>query len=168
MKFVITLILITSLMSSAKANERVDLPKDYRETFVKYLSLDRIQNPDQFIRLFANNIAMQGKDKNGDLANGSVLVAEVYSVQKNQDGTVKTSQLGRRIKKELKLLAIMEKQEGFGKTSTSQIPVGNWDFAAYKPDGSVAPKNLDECRACHTPLTQSDFIFSMEHLPERQ
>lgn len=159
-------VLLLSATAAAVAEEvRVSLPKDYQDTFVEYLSLDRVQNPDQFIRLYANKIAMAGRDENGELADGSVLVAEVYSVKKNEDGTVKTTSLNRRIKDQLKLLAVMEKQDGFAETSSSKINTGDWDFAAYKPNGELAPKDLDACRACHTPLTQTDYLFSLEHFP---
>lgn len=168
MKSLLTLMLLAITTTIMAAGNQVALPENYRDTYVEYLSLDRVQNPDQFIRLFANDIAMQGADSKGELQNGSVLVAEVYSVQKNQDGTVKQSALNRRIKDKLVLLAVMEKQAGFGKTSGSAIHTGDWDFAAYKPNGETAPKNLDGCRACHAPLTNSDFVFSIEHFPTRK
>ena len=166
MKKLLLAILCISIAGASTADDNVSLPKDHREKFVEYLSLDRVQNHDQFIRLFANEAAMQGKNEQGELKNGSVLVAEVYSVQKNKDGTVKNSMLGRRVKDRLLLLAVMEKKDGFGKRSSSPINTGDWNFAAYKPNGEVAPKNLDVCRACHSPLTGTDFVFSIEHLPK--
>jgi hypothetical protein len=147
---------------------RVSLPKHYKKDFVAYLSLDRVQNHDQFIKLFANDIAMKGKDSNGKLADGAVLVAEVYSVKKNDDGSVKTTMLNRRVQDKLLLIAVMEKQERFGLKPGSVIDTGHWDFGAYKPNGEIAPKNLDACRGCHTPLKERDYIFSGEHLPERK
>lgn len=164
MKPIVLALALAASVGSLADDVRVDLPKDYQQTFVEYLSLDRVQNPDQFIRLFANKTAMQGKNDQGDLPDGSVLVAEVYSVKKNADGSVQHTALNRRVKDKLLLLAVMEKQAGFGETSSSPIKTGDWDFAAYKPNGELAPKNLDECRACHAPLTDADFLFSIEHI----
>jgi len=159
-------ILLLLVSFSAKAEEgRVLLPDGYKKEFIEYLSLDRIQNPDQFIRLFANDVAMQGKNQKGELPDGSILVAEVYSVKKNEDGSIKNTMLNRRIKDKLLLVAVMEKQAAFGKKPVSDISTGNWDFGAYKPNGDIAPKDLDTCRACHAPLTMSDYLFSGEHLP---
>ncbi len=166
MKILTTLIALVLTSTTAFAQERVALPNDYENTFTEYLSLDRTQNPDQFIRLLANDVAMQGKDKSGGLADGSVLVAEVYSVKKNADGSVKSSMLGRRLKDKLLLIAVMEKSNGFAATSKSTIKTGDWDFATYKPNRNVAPKNLDQCRACHAPLTNTDFLFSLEHIAQ--
>ncbi|MEM7431012.1 MAG: cytochrome P460 family protein [Pseudomonadota bacterium] len=166
MKFILGTVLISlASLAPAVADDRVELPDDYRDSFVKYLSLDRVQNHDQFIRLFADPVAMQGTDDSGQLADGSRLVAEVYSVVKDDDGQVVESALGRRIKDQLILIAVMEKNQGWGQTSESAINVGDWDFGAFKPDGTVAGKNLDACRACHAPLTSTDFLFSIDHLP---
>lgn len=168
MRILILVFMLMGLIAPAVADERVALPQDYRETFTEYLALDRVQNPDQFIRLFADETAMRGVDASGNLPDRSVLVAEVYSVRKDSDGKVKTSALNRRIKDKLLLIAVMEKRAEFGASPASPIPTGDWDFAAYKPNGDVAPKNLDECRACHSPLTTTDFVFSIEHLPIAQ
>lgn len=161
--FLFSLLLIGSFVYADE--QRVSLPNDYRQNFIEYLSLDRIQNHDQFIRLFANDVAMQGKNAAGQLPNGSVLVAEVYSVLKNEDGSVKSTMLNRRVKDQLKLIAVMEKQDAFGKKPASAIDTGNWDFGAFTPNGGTAKKSLDACRACHTPLRHVDYIFSGEHLP---
>ncbi|UTW45434.1 cytochrome P460 family protein [bacterium SCSIO 12696] len=165
MRLFVAFVLFAVMPLLSVAENRVALPSDYRESFVEYLSLDRVQNLDQFMRLFANDIAMQGRDENGLLPDGAVIVAEVYSVQKNEDGTVKTSELGRRIKDQLISIAVMEKQAEFGQSPSSVIKTGNWDFGSYKPNGEAAAKNLNECRACHAPLKEKDFMFSIEHLP---
>lgn len=165
MKPLLLAMLLTSIAATSIAEPRVALPSDYRQTFFEYLSLDRVQNPDQFIRLFANEVAMQGRNAQGELPTGSILVAEVYSVKKHQDGSVITTGLGRRIQDRLLLLAVMEKRQGYASTSASSISTGDWDFGAYKPNGAIAQKDLDACRACHAPLTKTDFLFSIEHLP---
>lgn len=160
------LVLLTVSLPSIAANE-INLPKDYKDTYTEYLSLDRTQSPDQFIRLYANDIALKGRDKNGQFDQGAKIIAEIYSVKKDEKGTVIKSQLNRRIADKLKLIAVMEKQDGFAENSGSAIKTGDWDFAAFKTNGDMAKKNLDSCRGCHTPLTNTDFLFSAEHLPQR-
>ena len=93
-------------------------------------------------------------------------IIAVGSGSKDEQGKVLTSALGRRVKDKLLLVAVMEKQPGFGdgQTPNFNLHTGDWDFATYKPNGELAKKNLDACRACHAPLTQSDFLFSIEHL----
>lgn len=165
MKFIYHAILIIVISLPALAENKISLPVDYKNTFTEYLSLDRTQNHNQFMRLYANDLAMKGRDKDGNFLNGSQIVAEVYGVKTDSEGKVITSRLNRRIKDKLKLLAVMEKQNGFEENSGSAIKTGDWDFATFKPNGKVAPKNLDSCRSCHTPLTDTDFLFSADHLP---
>ena len=145
-------------------SSQIKFPKDYRSTFTNYLSLDRVQNDDQVIRLFANDIAMQGPGADGKLPYGSVLVAEVYTAKKDADGNVMTSELGRRFRDKFALVAIMERGEGWGEDYPDGLRNGNWDFATFKPDGSKADKDLNACRACHAPLVATNHLFSYEHL----
>ena len=165
-KSVVSLVLSAALSSSVVAQDKQPLtyPADYRNTFVNYLSLDRTQNPDQTIRLFANDIAMKGPGPDGKLPFGSVLVAEVYKAKKSADGKIVTSALGRRIRGKFALVAVMQREKGFGEGQPAGIRNGNWEFAAFKPDGSAAGKDLNSCRACHAPLTTLNHVFSYDHL----
>ena len=74
------------------------------------------------------------------------------------------SQLGRRIRDKFALVAVMERAEGWGENYPDGLRNGNWDFAAFTPSGSIAEKDLNACRACHAPLTETNHLFSYEHL----
>lgn len=80
--------LFAGYSDSAQAPPEIAFPDNYAETYTNYLSLDRTMNPDQVIRLFANDVAMQGPDADGKLPFGSVLVAEVYKAKKNDKGEI--------------------------------------------------------------------------------
>lgn len=148
----------------AEQDEQIPFPADYRTTFKNYLSLDRTQNPDQIIRLFANDTALAGPGTGGKLPYGSVLVAEIYKARKDAEGQVVTSSLGRRIRGDLALIAVMQREPGWGDEHPPELSNENWEFATFKPDGTIAPKDLDACRACHAPLDQTHHLFSIEHL----
>ena len=159
-------ILITSvcLLSSALGEEnKILFPQDYRTTFYNYVSNDRVMNPDQTIRIFANDIAIQGPAEDGKLQYGSILVAEVYKAKKDKDGNVIVSSLNRRIRSDIALIAVMQRKKGFSDNLPEGLKNEDWDFAAFKPDGAVADKDLNECRACHAPLTETNHLFSYEH-----
>lgn len=143
---------------------RIRFPENYQTKFTNYLSLDRTQNADQIMRLYANDIAGKGVRENGEFPDGSILIGEVYKAVKDQDGKVIESALGRRIRGSLALVAVMEKQKGWGDQFPQGLKNGDWDFATFKPDGSVAKKDLNACRACHAPLTKLRHVFSYEHL----
>lgn len=156
------------IATPAIAESGIAYPVDYRSTFGNYLSLDRVQDPDQIIRLYANDIALQGPDENGLLSFGSVIVGEVYKAKLDENGEVMVSSLGRRLRGDLALVAVMERQETFGADLSEELRNEHWEFAAFKPDGSIATnKDLDSCRACHAPLTDTHHLFSLEHLAQQ-
>lgn len=158
---------LTALIISTTAqadDTRIKLPADYKSTFTNYLNLDRIQNDDQIIHLYANDIAMKGRDASGKFPNGSIVIGEVYKAKKDKNGDVIESELGQRIRGKLAVIAVMEKQEGWGKDFSEEHKNDDWDFAAFKPDGTDAKKDLNSCRACHAPLGEQDHLFSFEHI----
>lgn len=132
--------------------------------YTNYISHDRVQNPDQTIQIFANDIAMQGPGEDGKLPYGSILVGEVYKAKKDAEGNVVTSALNRRIRGKFALIAVIQREKGFGDDLPDGLKNDGWDFATFKPDGSVAEKDLNACRACHAPLTKTNHLFSYEHL----
>ena len=164
-RLIIALKAVVLLAAPALAEDpRIAFPKDYRTSFVNYLNLDRTQNDDQIIHLYANQIALDGIEATGDFPDGSILIGEVYKAKKDADGEVIESALGQRIRGPLALVAVMEKQTGWGEKFSEEHRNGDWDFAAFKPDGAVADKDLNECRACHAPLVEMKHVFSIEHL----
>ena len=54
-------------------DERIQFPDDYATKFTNYVSSDRLMNADQAIRIFANDVALQGPGEDGKLPEGSVL-----------------------------------------------------------------------------------------------
>lgn len=145
--------------------ERVAFPEGYAKAFTNYLSLDRTQNDDQVIRLFANEKALAAAKAGEPLPSGSVLAAEIYKAVKNDKGEVIESSLGRRLRGPMAAVAVMEKRDGWGKDLAEDVRNGDWDFAIFKPSGErIAGKDINSCRACHAPLTDTQHLFSLEHL----
>lgn len=156
--------LLTATTFAAAAEERVAFPSGYAQTFTNYLSLDRVQNPDQIIRLFANPAAREAAAAGQPLPEGSVLVGEIYAAKKGKDGNILTSSLGRRIRDKFVAVAVMEKRAGWGDSFPADLRNGDWDFAIFSPDGKRLEKDLNTCRTCHAPLKDSQHLFSLEHL----
>jgi len=160
----ISLMLGLSVAFAEGNKNEIKFPKDYK-SFKNYYSGDRLSpNDGQIIRIFANDIAVEGMKKDGKLPYGSVLAAEIYKAKKDKDGEVIESDLGRRVRNKLAAIAVMEKRKGFGANIPKDLKNGDWDFAVFKTDGSVAKKDLDKCRACHAPLSETQHVFSIEHL----
>lgn len=156
---------IAAVAGMAVAEEpRIAFPENYASTFQNYLSLDRVQNPDQIIRLFANEQALTAAREGQELPNGSILVGEIYAAKKDEQGNVVTSALNRRIRGKLAAIAVMEKREGWAAAFPEELRNDDWDFAIFSPDGKRLDKDLNSCRQCHAPLKESQHVFSLEHL----
>lgn len=144
--------------------EGIAFPTGYASKFKNYLSSDRVQNPDQIIRLFANDVAMSGAKNGQPLPEGSVLVGEIYAAKKDAGGNVIVSSLGRRVSDKLVAVAVMEKRKGWGERFPEGLRNGDWDFAIFSPKGEKLDKDLNACRSCHAPLASTDHLFSIEHI----
>jgi hypothetical protein len=142
----------------------LDYPTGYREGFTEYFRGDRIFEHDQVIRIYANDVALGGAKLNGKLPNGSVLVAELYEAVEDEDGEVVESAIGRRISGPMKAIAVMERQAGWDDQYPEELKVGDWEFDLFSTAGENLNKDMTACRACHNPLSDSEFVFSLEHV----
>lgn len=161
------LTLATGLIAGAAAaadDVALELPTDYRTAFDNYMISDRLGQEDQVMSMFANDIARQGARDDGKLPYGSVIIGEVYGVQKDADGAVVESKLGRRVPAELKAIVVMERREGWDAAYPDMLKVGDWEFDVFSPDGKNLNKDTTACRECHQPLSDTEFTFSYHHL----
>ena len=143
---------------------RITFPADYRASMENYLSLDRVQNDDQVIRLFAPKSSREAVKAGGEVPYGTVIVAEVYKAKKDAEGNVMESKLGRRIRGKMAAIAVMEKRKGWGDKYSEDLRTGDWDFAIFSPAGErLVKKDLNQCRACHAPLGETQHLYSLEH-----
>ena len=75
--FVIGGLAAMSLALAVQAEERIQFPAGYEDKMLKYLSLDRTQNDDQVIRLYATKKTLAAAQAGQELPFGTVLVAEL-------------------------------------------------------------------------------------------
>ena len=144
---------------------RIAFPADYRTAMHNYVSLDRTQNDDQTIRLFAPKQALDAAKAGAELPDGTILVAEIYKAKKDDNGKVIESSLGRRIRGKFAAVAVMQKGKGWGEKYPDELRNGDWDFAIFSPQGErLVDKDLNACRACHAPLEDTQHLFSLEHM----
>lgn len=155
---------ILTMPSIAEEDRVLDFPKDYRENFTLYFTGDRYLEEEQTIRLFANDIALEGAKADAPLPDGSVLVAEIYAAVKDSNGDVVESAIGRRIPGQFKAIALMERRSGWDAQYGDDLKVGDWEFEVFSTAGENLGKATTGCRACHHPLADTDFLFSIEHL----
>ncbi len=143
--------------------EDIKFPKDYESKFTNYLSMDRA-NGKQAARLFANNKAVVGVQKNGEFPNGSILLMEVSKVKNGADGKPVKSSIGRFIRDGKAAIVVMQKIDGLDKDIPEELRNDNWEFAVFSPKGKFLKKDTNKCRECHAPLKAARHVFSYDHL----
>lgn len=154
----------TALPATAGEDRVLSFPADYRESFTQYFSGDRYLAEEQTIKLFANDVALAAAKAGTKLPDGSVLVAEIYAAQKDADGDVIESAIGRRLQGEFKAIALMERKSGWDDQYADDLKVGDWEFELFSTAGKNLNKDTTGCRQCHAPLGDSDYLFSGEHM----
>lgn len=114
--------------------------------------------------IWANRTAIESGRGDGPLAYGSKIVFEVWKAKLDAEGKPVLDGQGRRIPDSLVLIAVAEKQPGFGSDRPLDLRIGEWEFAAYKPDGTFIERDYAPCYQCHVPLQASDYLFSRADL----
>lgn len=157
------LALSISFLAYAGGNpEQVSFPDGYKTDFKNYDTRNRVGKP-QVAVLYANKLALDSLN-NGKLADGSKIVMEVYKA-KMIDGEPVVGSDGLYEKGKFAAVAVMEKRSNWDGSIADNELAGNWGFAIYNTDGTPKDNGLD-CASCHTPMPESDYLFSHSSLLE--
>ena len=146
--------------------EKISFPSDYLRG-VLYQTLDR---PDtkQYRELYAPAAAVDAVRKGQPIPHGTKLTLVQWSVEQDANGVPLKNSEGRFIKKDIIGITVMEKQQGWGADYPADWPRnGEWEYAAFTPDGKPNPKanaNNKACFTCHLPHAKQDFVISLAKL----
>lgn len=153
-----------SFLAYAGGNpEYVSFPEAYKSEFTQYDTRNR-NNGKQVAVMYANKIATDSAS-NKNLADGSIIIMEVYKTKLGEDGKPVISADGIFEKGKFAAVAVMEKQSNWDASFDAKVRAGNWGFAIYKTDGTPKDNNLD-CASCHIPMPENDYMFSHSSLLE--
>jgi hypothetical protein len=134
----------------APSVDRIGFPTGYRDTFKLFYVFDNFQNR-QIRAVYANAIAASVTP--GQVFNfpyGSIIVFESYSVKEDASGEPLLDRNGRFVPNALTTLFVMRKERGFG-ADYRELRNGEWEYVAYRPDGTYAtpPSGTGSCALCH-------------------
>jgi hypothetical protein len=130
--------------------DRVGFPTGYRATFTHFYTFDNYQNR-QIRAVFGNPIAASvGPGQVFNFPYGSIILFESYSVLEDASGEPLLDRNGRFIPNALNTIFVMRKERGFG-ADYKELRNGEWEYVAYRPDGSyaTAPSGTGSCALCH-------------------
>lgn len=139
--------------------DRVGFPTDYQTDYSVFYEFDRPDN--KSARVIYANAAAAAVQENQPFPYGSELVMEVYRTPRDDAGNVLLDAEGRYQRGDLFGLFVMSKEPGFG-AKYGDFRNGEWEYAAYRPDGSVLvpPESTTPCAACHVEAGMGrDWVF---------
>lgn len=140
------------------------LPEDYPRGFTMYQTVNR---PDinQVRYLYANEVALRAAREGRALPDGSVLVLEQHAARMGEDRKPVVGADGFFVRDRFLAYTVMGRQAGWGRDIPEILRNEDWNYAVYTPEKKQrAGVNQAECLACHKPLDQKSFAFSIEAL----
>ena len=165
-------ILVAVGMVSCAARQSAPVPKDGDLAWpVEYKTwpvfVKNVQKPDAVRDLYVNPVGARTA-KGQMFPNGTQFVMEIHHVKKADDGSLLKDAMGKLIKDKLAKVFVMGKGEGWGQEVPDNLKTGAWVYSAYGPDGQPLKANFAECRACHAPLGQKDFVHRYDEYFEQR
>ena len=151
------------LPNVAKTN--VTFPDDYKQTFVKYHTIN-FPATRQVRYYYANKVAVDAAKANRPLPAGSYLFAEVYAAKLDDNKQPVMGKDGFFEAEKLLLFTAMQSGAGWGKDIPDMLRNADWNYAVFSTDKQHRPINQAECLACHKPLDNVSYTFTLKQLAE--
>src|SRR5437667_12496403 len=141
--------------------DNVRFPSGSQATYTLFYTFDKYQNR-QIRKVYGNPVAATVKP--GEVFNfpyGSIILFESYSVQEDAAGEPLLDANGRFVPNALTTIFVMRKERGFG-ADYKELRNGEWEYVAYRPDGSYStqPSGTGSCALCH--LTGGSLTLTSE------
>jgi len=148
------------------AKTGVTFPEGYKDSFTKYHTIN-FPSTKQVRYYYANPAAVAAAKAGKPLPDGSVLFVEVYAAKLDADKTPVTGGDGFYEAEKLLLYTAMAREEGWGKDIPEKLRNENWNYAIFTTDKQHRPGvNQAECLACHKPLDNVSYTFTLKQLTE--
>jgi len=145
---------------------RVAFPEGYKETFTRYHTIN-FPATRQVRYYYANPVALQAAKAGKPLPDGSVLFAEVYAAKLDADKKPMTGADGFFVAEKLLFYTAMAREAGWGSDIPEMLRNDDWNYAVFTTDGKLRPGvNQAECLACHKPLGDASYTFTLKELAE--
>jgi cytochrome c553 len=150
------------LMSTVAAT-KVAFPEDYKQSFTKYHTINFPASKE--VRFYyANAAALTAAKAGKPLPDGSVLFAEVYTAKLDGNTPVMGGD-GFFVPDKLLRYTAMEREAGWGKDIPEILRNENWNYAVFTLAKQYqAGVNQAECLACHKPLSNESYTFTIKQL----
>jgi hypothetical protein len=145
--------------------DNVKFPANYAK-WVLYTTVDRPDNK-QYREIYITQFAFDQVKAGKPLPSGSAITMVNYKAKLNAAGEPEKDANGRFIKTdEIAGILVMEKRMGWGAEYPADMRNGEWEYQAFKADGTVNDKaDLKACFTCHLQkVANQDFVFTLDKL----
>ncbi|MFO1326756.1 MAG: cytochrome P460 family protein [Rubrivivax sp.] len=146
------------------ARHNIGFPDAYKGGFTMYQTVNR---PDigQVRYLYANEVALKAAREGRSLPDGSMLILEQHAAKMGDDKKPVVGADGFYVADRFLAYAVMQREAGWGKDFPEMLRNEDWQYAVFTPQKQPrAGVNQADCLACHKPLTQQSFTFSLDAL----
>jgi len=145
---------------------RLAFPAGYPDSFVHYTTINFPERK-QVRRYLANKAALEAAKQGAAPPDGSVLLVEIHKAKLAADGKPVTGAGGVFEAEELTGFTAMGREAGWGEAIPELLRNEDWNYAVFAADKALrAGVNQASCLACHKPLDQDSYVFSLKALKE--
>jgi plastocyanin len=147
----------------APQEDRVGFPAGYPGEFRLLFLFDRPDN--RQVRVICGNDLAASRQPGEPFPYGSVMIMETWRARLDENGQPILDENGHYIRETLTNVFVQRKESGFGEAYMENRS-GEWEYTAYRPDGSpsIPPARTANCAICHLNQAgeEADFAFRME------
>jgi uncharacterized protein (TIGR02246 family) len=150
-------------IGAAPAADRVGFPRDYGSS-LKLLGFSSQAQEPSVMTAYGNQLATSVVERADRIQYpyGTVIAMEFAHGVRDGEGQLLSAAGGVLHKGEVARIDVMRREPGYGAVY-GESRAGEWEFASYRPDGSIliAPENAGACAACHLKQAgpERDFVF---------
>jgi len=146
------------------AKTGVTFPEGYKDTFTKYHTIN-FPATKQVRYYYANKAAAQAAREGKPLPDGSYLFAEVFAAKLDAESKPVVGGDGFFVADKPLFFTAMARGAGWGKDIPEMLRNENWNYAIFTLDKQHRPGvNQAECLACHKPLDNVSYTFTLKQL----
>ena len=148
------------------AKTGVGFPEGYKDTYTKYHTIN-FPATKQVRYYYGNKVAVAAAKAGKPLPDGSVLFAEVYAAKLDGGNSPIMGADGYYAADKLLFYTAMARETGWGKDIPEMLRNADWNYAIFTTEKQHRPGvNQAECLACHKPLDNLSYTFTLKQLAE--
>jgi len=148
------------------ARSHLSFPEGYKDSFVKYHTIN-FPATRQVRYYFANKAAVQAAKAGKPLPDGAYLFVEVHAAKLDAEGKPVTGADGFFVPAKLIFYTAMAREAGWGRDIPDLLRNEDWNYSVFTLDRKQRPGvNQAECLACHKPLGDVSYTFTLKQLSQ--